>query len=181
MAGTIQVVAIVPEPTQLSLRTPLPLEVPAPKEHSRQSTEGLLNRWGAQICPVLKRRNEAQRRGLICLISRGPNCPSVQACQNSECLLLCFPAFSSTGIMRTSFGTVNHNLQHYFVFFSLHTLLLVIPPRDSCKRHSIKKVGKLEEVKSLTTNQRGEFKGLQKVDSRSHIHPHRVCRACKFK
>lgn len=56
MAGTIQVVAIVPEPTQLSLRTPLPLELPAPKEHTKQSTEGLLNPWGARDMPSLQEK-----------------------------------------------------------------------------------------------------------------------------
>ena len=56
MAGTIQAVAIVPEPTQLSLRTPLPLELPVQKEHSRQSTEGLLNPWGAHDMPSLQEK-----------------------------------------------------------------------------------------------------------------------------
>lgn len=63
MAGTIQVVAIVPEPTQLSLRTPLPWRFRRPKEHSRQSTEGLLNRWGARDMPSLEEGMRLREEG----------------------------------------------------------------------------------------------------------------------
>lgn len=75
MAGTIQVVAIVPEPTQLSLRTPLPLELLAQKEHSRQSTEGLLNPWGARDMPSLQEKKRgSEKRPDSSNVTWEPNC-----------------------------------------------------------------------------------------------------------